>query len=269
MSGQPVQLVTQIDSFDMLKAQNELFFTYVGPRNGSLWNIYYSVAEHFQPYAYFYTTSQELADAHFDIDTVPVVLVFKESSHYYFPRKFRRIIDLSKHCNIIHTYIFFFSLVSSDFHLVDEVFLNDTLFKWVNEERFMAFPKVTRSNIYQISQTQKFLVLAVVEENKLSEIASHEMEFRNTVEGIIRQKYDKYHKRFQFGWIGTPDIAHSIVMDTLATPHLIVLNTSTYEHYIPDDEPRKLTAGAIELFLQNIHHEKVRVRLSKCLSIIG
>lgn len=149
--------------------------------------------------------------------------------------------------------------VSSDFHLVEEEFLNDTLFNWVNEERFVAFPKVTRFNLYQISQTQKFLVLAVVEENKLNEIASHEMEFRDMVESIVRLKYEKYHKRFQFGWIGTPDIAHSIVMDQLATPHLIVLNTSTYEHYIPDDEPERLTADAIELFLHNIHQEKVKV----------
>lgn len=149
--------------------------------------------------------------------------------------------------------------VSSDFHLFDDEFLNGTLFNWVNEERFTAFPKVTRSNIYQISQTQKFLVLAVVEENKLNEIASHEMEFRDMVESIVRKHYDKYHKRFQFGWIGTPEIAHSIVMDQLATPHLIVLNTSTYEHYIPDDDPERLTVDAIQLFLQNIHQEKVKV----------
>lgn len=142
---------------------------------------------------------------------------------------------------------------------MDEQFLNKTLFDWVNEERFIAFPKVTRSNIYQISQTQKFLVLAVVEENKLNEIASHEMEFRDMVESIVRKYYDKYHKRFQFGWIGTPEIAHSIVMDQLATPHLIVLNTSTYEHYIPDDDPERLTVDAIQLFLHNIHHEKVKV----------
>lgn len=152
--------------------------------------------------------------------------------------------------------------VSSDFHLVDEEFLNDTLFNWVNEERFVAFPKITRSNIYQISQTKKFLVLAVVEENKLNEIASHEMEFRDMVESIVRKYYDKYHQRFQFGWIGTPEIAHSIVMDQLATPHLIVLNTSTYEHYIPDDDPERLTVDAIQLFLHNIHHEKVKVNHS-------
>lgn len=88
MSGPPVQLVTQIDSFDMLKAQNELFFTYVGQRNGSLWNKFYRTAEHFQPHAYFYATSRDLATVHFQIDLLPTVLVYKESNHYHFPCKF-------------------------------------------------------------------------------------------------------------------------------------------------------------------------------------
>lgn len=87
MSGPPVQLVTQIDSFDMLKAQNELFFTYVGQRNGSLWKKFYRTAEHFQPHAYFYATHRELAVPHFQIDTLPAVLVYKETSHYHFPCK--------------------------------------------------------------------------------------------------------------------------------------------------------------------------------------
>lgn len=114
--------------------------------------------------------------------------------------------------------------------------------------------------MYQFSRIHKNLVLAVVEENKLNEIASHELEFRDMIEAIIRQNYEKYHKRFQFGWIGTPDIAHSIIMDQLPTPHLIVLNTTTYEHYIPDDEPEQLTSDAIELFLHDIHHERARVK---------
>lgn len=144
--------------------------------------------------------------------------------------------------------------------MVDIPFLNDSLHRWVNEERFVAFPKVTRANIHQISQTKKFLVLAVVEENKLNEVTGVELEFRDMVESIIRQDYETFHATFQFGWIGSPEIAHSIVMNHLATPHLIVLNSTTYEHYIPDDEPEQLTADAIKLFLHSIRHEKVKVK---------
>lgn len=143
---------------------------------------------------------------------------------------------------------------------------NDSLNRWVNEERFAVFPKVTRANIHQIRQTKKYLVLAVVEENKLNEIVSLELEFRDMVETIIRQHYETFHPDFQFGWIGSPDISHSIVMNHLTTPHLIVLNSTTYEHYIPDDEPEQLTIDAIKLFLHDIRHEKAKVN-TKCTSL--
>lgn len=87
MSGPPVQQVTQVDSFDMLKIKNELFFTYVGQKNGSLWSTYKTVAEYFQPHGYFYSTNRELASRHFHVDTLPLVLVYKENNHFHFPRK--------------------------------------------------------------------------------------------------------------------------------------------------------------------------------------
>lgn len=87
MSGPPVQQITKVESFDRLKIQNELFFSYVGPRNGSLWNNYYAIAEHLQPHAYFYTTNPEIASQHFHINNVPMVLVYKENNHYHFPSK--------------------------------------------------------------------------------------------------------------------------------------------------------------------------------------
>jgi len=67
--------------------------------------------------------------------------------------------------------------------------------------------------------------------------------------------------------IGSPDIAHSIVMDSLPTPHLLVLNATTSEHHIPDDDPMQLTAEAIHLFLESIHQQKATV--SKAHSSIG
>lgn len=127
--------------------------------------------------------------------------------------------------------------------------------------------------------TKKYLVLAIVEENKLSEVATHELEFRDLIESIIRNNYEKYHKRFQFGWvkdfrslgfpkksffvlifqIGSPEIAHSIAMDHLPTPHLIVLNATTSEHHIPDDDPMQMTPEAIHVFLESIHEQKAPV----------
>lgn len=145
--------------------------------------------------------------------------------------------------------------MSDDHELIDPNHLNSTLHQWVNEERFPTFPKITRTNIYQLMKTKKYLVLAVVEENKLNEIATHELEFRDMIEIFVMKNKHKYHFKFQFGWIGSPSIAHSIVMDTLPTPHLIVLNSTTNEHHIPDDDPMQLTPEALDIFLESIHNQ--------------
>lgn len=54
--------------------------------------------------------------------------------------------------------------------------LNTSIADWINQERFTQFPKVTRGNINQLLKTGKYLVLAVVEENKLEEVPAHMLE---------------------------------------------------------------------------------------------
>ena len=64
---------------------------------------------------------------------------------------------------------------------------------------------------------------------------------------------------FQFGWIGSPNLVNSIAMMTLPIPSLLVINTTTNHHYIPEDETGKLTPYVIELFLEQIHNESAPV----------
>ena len=133
--------------------------------------------------------------------------------------------------------------------------LNTSLHNWVNEERFETFPRITRGNINEVLQTKKYVVLVVVEENKLQQIPSEMLEFRDMVESVIRKKRDKYHKNFQFGWTGQPDLANSIAMSVLPLPYLLVLNSTTNHHHIPEDEPAHLTEEALDLFLERIGNQ--------------
>lgn len=87
MSGPAVQQVTRVESFDMLKTQNEIFFTYVGTQNGILWETFLTAAERFQPHMYFYATTEPVANKHFLVDAVPTILVYKERNHFFFPCK--------------------------------------------------------------------------------------------------------------------------------------------------------------------------------------
>lgn len=205
----------------------------MGKQAGNLWNSYYLASENNQAFGYFYATSLEVASKHFFIDSTPVIIVYKENSHYTFP-------------------------LSDSHEIIDPTHLNSSLHTWVCQEKFPTFPKVTRENLHQMRQTQKYLVLAVVEENKLNELVTHELEFRDMVEQIIRTKRSKYHDNFQFGWIGNPDLSHTILMDTMATPHLLILNSTTNEHHIPDDDPLEMTPEAVEMFLESVYNQSAR-----------
>ncbi|XP_018401056.1 PREDICTED: protein disulfide-isomerase TMX3 isoform X2 [Cyphomyrmex costatus] len=96
---------------------------------------------------------------------------------------------------------------------------------------------------------------AVVEENQLEEVAPDMLEFRDMVESVIKNKRNKYHDHFQFGWTGSPNLANSVAMMTLPIPSLLVINSTTHHHHIPDDDTEKLTPYVIELFLEQIRNE--------------
>lgn len=243
-----MQQVTRPESFEILKTNNPIFFIYVGKQAGNLWNSYYVASENNQAHGYFYATSLEVASKHFFIDATPVILVYKENTHYTFP-------------------------LSDSHEILDPQQLNSSLHNWISRERFLTckqqtsltnnsltlasllVPKITRENLYQIKQTKKFLVLAVVEENKLNELVTHELEFRDMIEQIIRTKRSKYHENFQFGWIGNPDLSHSIAMEHLTTPHLLVINSTTNQHHIPDDDALEMTPQAVEMFLESVFNQ--------------
>lgn len=107
----------------------------------------------------------------------------------------------------------------------------------------------------------------MVEENKLQQIPADMLAFRDMVESIIRKNRDKYHKTFQFGWTGNPELANSIAMTRLQLPHLLVLNSTTNHHHFPEDDPTQLTADAVHMFLERIANQSVPVSLFLTFSL--
>lgn len=227
LSGPPVQEITKTQSFDLIKEERDLYFLYVGEKSGTLWDFYHKTANVFQPHAFFYQSHPTVVRKHAPIKHVPALFVYKESSHYNF--------------------------TGHDINDIQQ--LNDTLYRWVNAERFPTFPKVTRGNINQLFLTNKNLVLAVVEENQLDKVPPDMAQFKDMIESIIKNNRERYHDHFQFGWIGSPDLVNSIAMMVLPLPSLIVINTTTNHHHIPEDEAEKLTPHVIELFLEQIRNE--------------
>ncbi|XP_026668058.1 protein disulfide-isomerase TMX3 isoform X8 [Ceratina calcarata] len=227
VSGPPVQEITKTQSFDTIKKERDLYFLYVGERSGILWEFYHKTADMFQPHAFFYQSHPMVVNKHAPVEKVPALFVYKENVHYNF----------------------------SGHDIEDVEKLNETVYKWINAERFPTFPKVTSGNINQLYLTNKNLVLVVVEENQLEEVPPHMLRFKDMVESIIKSKRHKYHDHFQFGWTSSHDVVNKIAMTVLPLPSLIVINTTTNHHHLPEDEAEKLTPYVIELFLEQIRNE--------------
>ncbi|XP_077291481.1 thioredoxin-related transmembrane protein 3 isoform X2 [Arctopsyche grandis] len=231
MSGPSVLLVTKQHTVNEIKENNPIFFGYVGQQTGPLWEMFFYHAEKYQPLASFFVMSPEVANKHMTLEKTPVAFVYKESMAYFY----------------------------SDDGIGEKQKLNTSLHKWIDAERFGTFPKVSRANINELLSLDKFLVLAVVEENKLNEITPEEIEFRDMIESVIRQKRDTLHNNFQFGWVGSPELTNSIVMSILPVPHLLVINSTTKHHHIPEDDPNKLTPEAVAIFLEQIYNQSAPI----------
>ncbi|KAJ9589126.1 hypothetical protein L9F63_017585, partial [Diploptera punctata] len=210
----------------ILFLKGEIQYTF----RGSLWDTYSDVAEKFQPHGFFYSVSPIIAKKHINLTSLPTIFVYKENEHYFFPAE----------------------SVNEDLGLE---YLNSSMYDWINAERFATFPKITRGNINQLLQTRKYLVLAVVEENKLQEIPTEMLVFRDMIESVIKKNRDKFHRWFQFGWVGSPELANSIAMTVVPLPYLLVVNSTTNHHHIPEDEPSQLTQEAVTIFLEQIHNQ--------------
>lgn len=83
-------------------------------------------------------------------------------------------------------YVVIFIIPAHQLLLEDKEALNNTLDKWINRERFGFFPRISRANINELMDLEKYIVIAIVSENKLNEITQTERDFKDMMENIIR-----------------------------------------------------------------------------------
>lgn len=229
MSQPAVSRLSQADSLGYLKETHPVFFGYVGKQQGPLWDMFTQHAEKYQPHTWFYAMSHDLLKNDVKIPNETAVFVYKEDEAYFFEANSPLIEDRET--------------------------LNVTLDNWINSERFGSYPKISGSSLNELMAVKKYLVIAIVSENKLNEITQTERDFKDMIESIVKKRKRDLHDRFQFGWIGNPELANSIVMTELTTPHLLVLNTTTGHHHMPDDDPVLMTPEAVSIFLDQIHNQ--------------
>ena len=240
MSGPPVKHLSSPGELSSAML-NTVIFIYSGPVDHPLYAEFLENAKHFQQDEHMYSVSPGLLAQHVSVASQPVVLVYKDKTFTEFLQEKEEEVAERTVREVE---------VSSEPPTPSVV--NTSLYSWVTRERFPLFAKVTRGRFGKFLATNKYVVIAVVEENKLSEVSEEMLEFKEMVRRIVVNNQDLYGASFQFGWTGSPDLANSVAMDTLTLPNLIVINSTTYQHHLPEDSPEYLTAEAIKIFLDSI-----------------
>lgn len=173
MSGPAVREMTADETFEELCAKHVTVFGFIGEKEGEVWDSFNSVAEDHQSHLNFYAFQANKIPAHHFADLkgvdLPKIFVYKDRKAFLFDQS--EEIDESEGGN-----------------------LTSALSSWVAKERFPRFVKVSRSNFQQLLTTKKFIVMAVVEEDKLGRITDDMTKFRNMLEGIINRQVDKYRR---------------------------------------------------------------------------
>ena len=236
MSGPPVKHLTSPGELSSAML-NTVIFIYSGPADHPLYAEFLENAKQFQQDEHMYSVSPGLLAQHVSLTSQPAVMVYKDKTFRQFIQEKQEEEEVERTVREVEP-----SLAG----------LNTSLTNWVTRERFPLFAKVTRGRFGKFLATNKYVVIAVVEENKLSEVSDEMVEFKEMVRRIVVNNQDLYGDNFQFGWTGSPDLANSVAMDTLTLPNLIVINSTTYQHHLPEDSPEYLTAEAIKIFLDSI-----------------
>ena len=241
MSGPPVTHLTSPGELTSAML-NTVIFLYSGPVDHPLYTEFLENAKQFQQDEHMYSVSPGLLAPHVSLTSQPAVLVYKDKTFRQFLQEKPKEVEEEEVERTVRE-----AEVESSLSVV-----NTSLHSWVTRERFPLFAKVTRGRFGKFLATNKYVVIAVVEENKLSEVSDEMLEFKEMVRRIVVNNQDLYGESFQFGWTGSPDLANSVAMDTLTLPNLIVINSTTYQHHLPEDSPEYLTAEAIKIFLDSI-----------------
>lgn len=123
----------------------------------------------FQPQIYFYSMSLPLLQSSGidSITTSPAVLVFKDGTHYVYPYEKEKSEALQ-------------SRDPAGDEVSDHVLINPELNRlrdWVNHERFPSVVQISNGNFHQVMKIKKFIVLAILEEDKVGRMSKAMREY--------------------------------------------------------------------------------------------
>ncbi|XP_078253928.1 protein disulfide-isomerase TMX3 isoform X2 [Rhinoraja longicauda] len=113
------------------------------------------------------------------------------------------------------------------YYMYDE-YEDGDMSSWVNRERFLGYLYIDGFTLYELSET---VVVAVIDgKNSSEEHAS----LKDITHEVATGYREQFHRDFQFGHVDEADYINSVIMDEVAIPSIVVLNTSNQQYFVPE-----------------------------------
>ncbi|XP_067837533.1 protein disulfide-isomerase TMX3-like [Heptranchias perlo] len=195
VSGPLVRSLPTQQLFDHWQKRHPVFFVYVGSES-PLKEKFFEVASELIVYTYFFSASEDAFPQDVAVQELPAVLVFKDGTYYMY----------------------------------DE-YEDGDLSSWVNKERFLGYVYIDGFTLYELAETGKLVVVAVIDGKNSSEEHASLKAITHEVAAGYREQF---HRDFQFGHIDGADYINSVIMDEVKVPSIVVLNTSNQQYFLPE-----------------------------------
>ncbi|XP_045192174.2 protein disulfide-isomerase TMX3-like [Mercenaria mercenaria] len=232
--GPSVRRISSVGKFNEIRSEHSdgVFYMYVGEDDPSndLFSKYSSIASEQVSLAYFYSGPKKALpeDMQKDLAVLPTVLVFKDRTVYQYEAP-KSVASMS------------------------------SVKGWINGERYPAFPLVTGSNINEVADTGKFLVIFVINLND-PDTKTLNQRIKDVGNYLARNERDKYHSYFQFLWMDEPGTVNNIMLAFISMPYVMVLDPTVHLYYIPETPIEDLDATSLGNFLKNVKDGKVQAQ---------
>ncbi|XP_012860219.1 protein disulfide-isomerase TMX3 [Echinops telfairi] len=201
VSGALIRPLPSRQMFEHVRRRHRVFYVYVGGES-PLKEKYIDAASELIVYSYFFAATEEVIPESVVLKEMPAVLVFKDDTYFIY----------------------------------DE-FEDGDLESWITRERFQNYLTVDGFLLYELGDTGKLVVIAVIDEKNTS--VEH-TRLKSVIKEVAQDYKAHFRRDFHFGHMDGNEYINSLLMDELKVPTVVVLNTSNQQYYVLDRQIRNV-----------------------------
>ncbi|XP_072854863.2 protein disulfide-isomerase TMX3 isoform X3 [Pogona vitticeps] len=155
VAGPIIRPLPSQQMFEHVQKRHHVFFLYVGGES-PLKEKYIEVASELIVYTYFFSALEEVFPENVTLPEMPAVLVFKDGTYFVY----------------------------------DE-YEDGDLSSWINRERFQGYLHVDGFTLYELGDTGKLVVIAIIDDRNVS--VEH-TRLKSVVQDVARNYRDHFHR---------------------------------------------------------------------------